>query len=83
VVSLTSGPGPKVVVEDDGCGLSPEAQTKLFTPFFSSKPQGQGVGLTLVREILTQHGIDFALESQPGGVTRFKSGSEGDLIPGG
>jgi signal transduction histidine kinase len=64
-------PGPKAIVEDDGCGLSPEAQANLFTPFFSSKPQGQGVGLTLVREILTQHGIDFALESQPGGPTRF------------
>jgi nitrogen fixation/metabolism regulation signal transduction histidine kinase len=70
-VHLDDEPGPTVVVEDDGCGLSPEAQANLFTPFFSSKPQGQGVGLTLVREILTQHGIDFALESQPGGPTRF------------
>jgi nitrogen fixation/metabolism regulation signal transduction histidine kinase len=70
-IHLDSDPGTKVVVEDDGCGLSPEAQAKLLTPFFSSKPQGQGVGLTLVREILTQHGIDFALESQPGGPTRF------------
>jgi nitrogen fixation/metabolism regulation signal transduction histidine kinase len=62
---------PIIRVEDDGCGLSPEVQANLFTPFFSSKPHGQGVGLTLVREILTQHGLDFALESQPGGPTRF------------
>ncbi len=60
-----------VAVEDSGPGLSPETQANLFTPFFSTKPHGQGVGLTLVREILTLHGFDFALESPPDGPTRF------------
>ncbi|MCP4659269.1 MAG: PAS domain-containing protein [bacterium] len=60
-----------VVIEDSGPGLDAEAQANLFTPFFSTKPQGQGVGLTLVREILTLHDFDFALESPPGGPTRF------------
>jgi two-component system nitrogen regulation sensor histidine kinase NtrY len=60
-----------IAVEDSGPGLGPEAQANLFTPFFSTKPHGQGVGLTLVREILTLHGFDFSLESPPDGPTRF------------
>jgi two-component system nitrogen regulation sensor histidine kinase NtrY len=58
-------------VEDTGPGLSPEARTNLFTPFFTTKPEGQGLGLTLVREVLSQHGFDYSLEGPPGGPTRF------------
>jgi nitrogen fixation/metabolism regulation signal transduction histidine kinase len=63
--------GPAVIIEDTGPGITPEAQANLFTPFFSTKPHGQGVGLTLVREILTAHGFDHALERRPGGPTQF------------
>jgi nitrogen fixation/metabolism regulation signal transduction histidine kinase len=65
------GQPPVISIEDSGPGLCQEARDNLFTPFYSSKPQGQGVGLTLVREILTQHGFDFALESPPDGPTTF------------
>jgi len=61
----------RIAVEDSGPGLSREARENLFVPFFSSKPQGQGVGLTLVRKILSNHGFDFALDSAPGEPTRF------------
>jgi signal transduction histidine kinase len=64
-------PGPAVVIEDTGPGIAPEAQANLFTPFFSTKPHGQGIGLTLVREILSAHGFDHRLERGPGGPTRF------------
>jgi len=60
-----------VVIEDTGCGVSPAAQANLFTPFFSTKGDGQGIGLTLAQEILDQHGFEFSLESQPGGPTQF------------
>ncbi len=60
-----------MVVEDSGRGLSADAQANLFTPYFSTKPNGQGIGLTLVQEILVAHGCDFTLESEPGGPTRF------------
>ena len=53
---------PTLVVEDSGAGLTAEAQANLFTPFFSTKPGGQGIGLTLVGEILAGHGFDYALE---------------------
>lgn len=58
-------------IEDTGHGISPEVQANLFVPFFSTKANGQGIGLTLVQEILTRHRFDFALESMPGGPTRF------------
>ncbi len=59
-------------IVDSGPGLSDDARENLFTPFFSTKRSGQGVGLTLVREILRQHGYDFALRSEPGLPTRFR-----------
>jgi two-component system nitrogen regulation sensor histidine kinase NtrY len=58
-------------IEDTGCGMSAEVQANLFVPFFSTKANGQGIGLTLVQEILTHHHFDFALESKPDGPTRF------------
>jgi signal transduction histidine kinase len=58
-------------IEDTGRGMSSEVQANLFVPFFSTKANGQGIGLTLVQEILTHHRFDFALESKPGGPTRF------------
>jgi two-component system nitrogen regulation sensor histidine kinase NtrY len=58
-------------IEDTGCGMTPDVQSNLFVPFFSTKPNGQGIGLTLVKEILGNHHFDFAVESSPGGPTRF------------
>jgi signal transduction histidine kinase len=60
-----------VVVEDTGGGLTPEARAHLFTPFFSTKQNGQGIGLTLVQEVLGQHGFEFSLEGPPRGPTQF------------
>jgi two-component system, NtrC family, nitrogen regulation sensor histidine kinase NtrY len=60
-----------LVVEDSGPGIAPEAKEQLFRPFFSTKENGQGLGLTLVQEILSRHGFEFSLESSPGEPTRF------------
>ena len=65
---------PKVTIKDTGPGIAPEAQKNLFTPFFSTKHHGQGLGLTVVQEILAGHGFDYALECTPGGPTRFTIG---------
>jgi signal transduction histidine kinase len=58
-------------IEDTGEGIAAEVKANLFTPFFSTKENGQGIGLTLIQEILTRHGFDFSLESIPGENTRF------------
>ncbi len=60
-----------VSIEDNGRGISEEVRQQLFTPFFSTKANGQGIGLTLVQEILARHQFDFSLDSSPGGPTRF------------
>jgi two-component system nitrogen regulation sensor histidine kinase NtrY len=50
-----------VELENDGPRLTPEVSQRLFTPFFSTKRDGQGIGLTLVRDILLAHGFTFGL----------------------
>jgi nitrogen fixation/metabolism regulation signal transduction histidine kinase len=56
----------ELAVIDTGAGLNDETRKHLFTPFFTTKRQGQGLGLTLVREILRQHEFGFSLESAEG-----------------
>ncbi len=58
-------------VADTGPGLSPEARAQLFTPFHTTRQNGQGIGLTMVQEILIAHGFDFTLENHPGGGAEF------------
>ena len=67
----SSKTGPFAVVEDTGPGISPEVAESLFTPFFSTKENRRGLGLTLVQEILSRHGFAFSLESPPDEPTRF------------
>lgn len=45
-----------VTVEDDGCGLSPEVSDNVFTPFFTTKQHGEGIGLAVCRQIVCNHG---------------------------
>jgi len=59
-------------IRDSGCGIPEEAQPELFTPFFSTKRDGQGLGLTLTREILSRHGYSFSLENGPTGGAEFR-----------
>jgi two-component system nitrogen regulation sensor histidine kinase NtrY len=61
----------KLTVRDNGKGISPELSEQLFSPFFSTKKDGQGIGLTLVREILVNHGFGLSLETVSPGQTEF------------
>ena len=45
-----------VAVEDNGCGLSPEVSDNVFTPFFTTKQHGEGIGLAVCRQIVCNHG---------------------------
>ncbi|MFH0881349.1 MAG: ATP-binding protein [bacterium] len=65
------GGAQEVVVEDNGSGLKPEIRNDLFTPFVTSKENGQGLGLVLVKEVMTRHGLDFSLMTGSEGLTRF------------
>ncbi|RZK21893.1 MAG: hypothetical protein EOO43_10275 [Flavobacterium sp.] len=51
----------ELIVNDNGKGISEENAEQLFNPFFNTKRDGQGIRLTLVREILLNHGYEFSL----------------------
>jgi signal transduction histidine kinase len=58
-----------VAVSDDGEGMSPEAKAKAFTPFFTTREEGTGLGLPLVRRIVEQHGGTVEIASGATGGT--------------
>lgn len=61
-----------LIIADNGAGIAPEAEQHLFTPFFSTKPNGHGIGLLLIREILTHHKCRFSLKTGKNGITAFR-----------
>ena len=71
VRAVRGGDAVDVLVENTSDGIAEDVQARLFTPFFSTKADGRGLGLTLVREILTHHKAPFALVAPAGGPTRF------------
>ena len=59
-----------IAVADNGPGIAPDQREKVFVPFFTTKRQGSGVGLTLARQIATLHGGTVAIsETRGGGAT--------------
>ena len=66
------GAAPELTVRDSGPGIPADVARMLFTPFYSTKKDGQGIGLTLSREILSQHGFDFSLVNVAEGGAEFR-----------
>ena len=62
----------QLAVRDSGPGIAPEARERLFSPFFSTKRDGLGLGLTLVAEVLAQHRCTFDLRDGEGGGAEFR-----------
>ncbi|HEV8578922.1 MAG TPA: ATP-binding protein [Thermoanaerobaculia bacterium] len=63
---------PYLSIRDSGPGIPEDVRALLFTPFFSTKKNGRGLGLTLVQEILSQHGFEFSLAPGEGGGAEFR-----------
>jgi two-component system, NtrC family, nitrogen regulation sensor histidine kinase NtrY len=61
----------QLTIADTGRGIDDNTTDHLFSPFFSTKKDGQGIGLTLVKEILLNHGCEFSLQRVRPGETRF------------
>ncbi len=59
-------------IEDTGPGIPPEVREELFTPFFTTKADGCGLGLMVVKEVLTAHTFEFSLENAEAGGARFR-----------
>jgi PAS domain S-box-containing protein len=62
----------EVSVSDSGCGLNAESQRELFIPFYTSKPEGMGMGLAISKSIIEAHGGRIWAEPNAGGGTTLR-----------
>ncbi|HBG06810.1 MAG: hypothetical protein A2075_19370 [Geobacteraceae bacterium GWC2_58_44] len=91
VLPLPAGQYVKISFKDQGGGIPPEAQAKIFDPYFTTKPDGTGLGLASVHSIVSKHGGHVEVSSVLGQGTVFDfylpstgqawSGAKGDLPP--
>lgn len=58
--------GARIEFEDDGPGISKDDMKRIFSPFFTTKPRGTGMGLAIARKIVTAHGGTITLDSVEG-----------------
>ena len=71
VVTVGDTGGIRLIVSDDGPGISAENKDKLFLPYFSTKTNGMGLGLPIVHEIVAEHGGTIRVEDNLPRGTRF------------
>lgn len=62
----------QISISDTGCGISSDIAVHLFQPFYTTKQQGLGVGLSISRSIIEDHGGKIWAENNPEGGTTFK-----------
>jgi two-component system, NtrC family, sensor histidine kinase HydH len=55
----------RITISDTGCGMTEEAQQKMFDPFFTTRKTGTGLGLAVSHQIIEQHNGSFEVESTP------------------
>ncbi|GAC1598236.1 MAG: ATP-binding protein [Ginsengibacter sp.] len=72
IIFVTKFYPAQLIIKDSGKGIESLNSEQLFSPFFSTKKDGQGIGLTLVKEILINHGFLFSLEKGTDGLTQFR-----------
>jgi two-component system sensor histidine kinase HydH len=66
VKTRSSGGMAEISVIDRGVGIEPQHLDSIFNPFFTTKPEGVGLGLAIVSKIVDEHGGKIAVESEPG-----------------
>jgi signal transduction histidine kinase len=74
VSSRCNGDRVEIEVRDNGMGILADVRDRIFTPFFTTKPAGEGTGLGLWLSydiVVKQHGGDLTMDSEPGQFTAF------------
>ena len=66
ISSQQDADGLTIRVSDDGIGIKPEHLPQIFTPFYTTKEGGTGIGLSYVKEIVEAHGGDVCVSSNEG-----------------
>ena len=66
------GASLKLVIRDNGCGISEEERASIWTPFFSKFPGHAGLGLVICEKILANHGAACSVSSSPGEFSEFE-----------
>ena len=61
-----------VEISDNGTGIPPGILDKIFVPFFSTKAEGSGIGLSLSRQIIRNHGGQISVVSEEGKGSTFR-----------
>ncbi|MFQ5434532.1 MAG: PAS domain-containing sensor histidine kinase, partial [Anaerolineae bacterium] len=72
VSTAVAGTAVIITIKDTGVGIPPENQAQLFEPLFTTKSNGIGLGLALVRSLVEAHGGEIAVESQVEKGSAFK-----------
>lgn len=72
LVETDSGPCAEIAVIDRGSGIEPKNLESIFNPFFTTKPEGVGLGLAIVSKIVDEHGGRILVESTPGEGSVFR-----------
>jgi two-component system sensor kinase FixL len=62
----------EIAVSDTGHGVQPDRLARLFAPFFSTKKEGMGLGLSISRSLVERHGGRIWAENNPGGGATFR-----------
>ena len=68
------GASVEIRIRDNGAGIPPEVREKIFNPFFTTKPPGEGTGLGLSMThdiVVKQHGGTISVDTEPGSFTEF------------
>ena len=70
----SNGAGVEITIRDDGVGMIPSVQARIFDPFFSTRPVGTGTGqgLSIAHSVIRKHGGTIAVDSASGRGSCFR-----------
>jgi len=71
-IILDAGEAVSIEVRDQGPGVPAELRERVFSPFFTTRAGGNGLGLAVAQKVAQQHGGSVRFVDEPGGVVRFE-----------